>query len=300
MAITETRPFRTPAPGSVSTTLAVVSPYSEPEAISEVWNSGDEVVIRGTATLAESFWVETTISPDEDVWLVCVASCTPARSRWRAQSPFGLVDGVWTAALELGVDGNELAVELAVDLWIVGPGRTASQNPAHAVHKNAKLWQLPTPMVIRLEREGSDFPTSAASFSETGRREVPWVVETAPDAEPHSSISSSIRLFVNTDLDICRDIVDGTARDDLYTAIECDIHLAVLHLLGGWRDSVRVDRMLAVAEDDQGTMAALGRSIVRALGLTLDEGCRLACEDPITLASRSREALGLYRKSEPK
>ena len=56
MAIAETRPFRTPAPGSVSTKLAVISPYSESAAISEVWSAGDDVVIRGTATLAESFF----------------------------------------------------------------------------------------------------------------------------------------------------------------------------------------------------------------------------------------------------
>lgn len=300
MAIAESRPFRTPAAASVSTELWVVSRESASSTLSDVWNPGDDVVIRGTARLSDSFWSETMISPDEDVWLVCVASCTPARSRWRAQARFRDLEGDWAAEIELTVDGSELAVELAADLWIVGPGRTASENPAHAIHKNAKLWHLPSPVVIKLERESSDFPTSAASFSETGRRGSPWVVETVAGAEAHWSISSSVRLFVNTDLEVCRDIVDGTARDDVYTAIECDIHLAVLHLLGGWRDSMRPEHMQAIAEDDSGTIAALGLSIARSLGLTLDEASRLAREDPIDLASRSREALGLYRKSESK
>ncbi len=133
MAIAETRPFLTPAPRSVSTTLVVTSPGSE-SAISDVWNPGDDVVVRGTATLGESFWGETTIPRDEDVWLVGIASCMPARSRWRTQSVFRMVDGVWTAAVELTANGSELAVELTVDLWIVGQGRTASQNPANAIH----------------------------------------------------------------------------------------------------------------------------------------------------------------------
>jgi len=203
---------------------------------------------------------------------------------------------VWSTELELTATGADLAVALSADLWVVGPGRTGSPNPDKAVHRSAKLWQMPEPLLIPLERDGSDFPTSALSFSATGRRAVPWLVETVPDAEPHWSISSAIRLYINTDLDICRQIADGTAGHTLYGAIECDIHLATLHLLGGWSDSIGAIELESLAEGDHRSMAALGLSISTSLGLTVDEGCRLAREDPLTLASRSREALNLFQR----
>jgi len=297
MAITESRPFRTPSPQSVQTTLTLVSPTSDLTEFLDVWNPGDDLVLHATATLSEEFWEETTIPRDEEVQLVATASCIPARTRWRTQAPFVPADGVWRAEVELRVDGSELAVELLADLWVVGPGRTGSSNPRHAVHRNAKLWQLAVPASIPLEREESEFPTSATSFFASGRRATAWSIETTADAEPHRSISSSIRLYVNTDHEICHQIVDGTAPDDLYKAIESDIHLAVLHTLGKWRDAAPADRMEQIAADDPGSMAALGASIARSLGVSLDEGCRLAREDPIALLSRSREALESYRKS---
>lgn len=297
MVFAESRPYRTPAARSVLTELGVVSPTSDLEQLSDVWNPGDDVIIHGSATLAASFWDETGISPGENVWLVAVVGCMPARARWRSQAQFREQDGVWRADIELKADGSELAVELTADLWVVGPGRTGSPDPVNAIHQSAKLWQLASPMSLRLERDEADFPTSAASFGATGRRVVPWAIETASDAEPQWSISSAVRLFVNTDLEICHQIVDGTAPEDVFIAIECDIHLAVLHFLGGWRSTVPGDRMQDIADEDYGSVAALGSSIASSLGLTLEEGCRLAAEDPISLVGRSREALALYRKS---
>lgn len=291
MAIAESRPYRTPAASSVVTDLGVVWPTSDIDQLSEVWNPGDDVVIRASATLSETFWDETGISPEEDVLLVAIVGCMPARARWRSQAHFKERDGVWWADVELKADGSELAVELTADLWVVGPGRTASPDPMNAIHQSARLWQLPTPISLRLERDEADFPTSATSFGATGRRAVPWAFEVATDGEPHWSISSATRLFVNTDLDICHKIVDGEAPEDVYKAIECDIHLGVLHFLGGWRNSISPDRMQDIADEDLGSVAALGLSIASSLGLTLEEGCRLAMEDPMALISRSREAL---------
>ncbi len=300
MATAESRPYRTPSAASVQTQLLVLSPVADVEQISEHWSPGDDVVVRGTASLSDEFWAETGIGRDEDVWLVAVATCAPARMRWRAESRFERDDDAWRAEVELVASGGDLAVSLTADLWVVGPGRTGSSIPSNAVHKSAKLWQLAAPVTIALEREGSDFPTSALSFSETGRRAVPWMVETVADAEPHWSISLSLRLFVNTDLEIYQQIVDGTAGESLYSAIECDIHLAVLHLLGGWRDTVDARQLIHLAEEDYRCLAALGCSIALSLGLTIDEGCRLAWEDPLALTSRSRESLNFSQWQDPK
>lgn len=298
MAVIESRPYLTPSANSVEATISLVPDDLDIERIRQDWTPGDDLTFRCIASLEDSFWTETLIDQGEDISLVVVVACTSARARWRAQAPFEAMDGLWRAELDLVVDGGEIAVDLTADVWVVGPGRTGSGNAAHAVHQGAKLWQRNSPMWIPLERANADFPTSALSFSVTGRRAVPWSVETAPDSEPHWSISGSVRLYVNTDLEICHSIVEGTASGDVYSAITCDIHLAVLHQIGSWRDSVNGAALEATVDDDHGCLAAMGANIALSLGLTLDEACRLAIEDPLGLVVRSRESVMYYGRVE--
>lgn len=296
MAIIESRPYRTPAAGSVDATIALVSDHLDIERIGEDWTPGDDLTFRCIAALDDSFWTETLIDQGEEILLVLVVACASARVRWRAQTSFEVVDGLWRATVELVVDGSEIAVDLTADAWVVGPGRTGSPSATHAVHQGAKLWQHGSPVSIPLERASTDFPTSALSFSETGRRAVPWSVETATDAEPYWSISGSVRLYVNTDFDVCHSIIEGAADEDIYSAIACDIHLAVLHQIGSWRDSSSAAELESTADSDHGCLAAMGANIALSLGLTLDEACRLAIEDPLGLVARSRESVEYYRK----
>ena len=300
MATTESRPYRTPSPTSVQARLEIIAPACGHEEIADVWSPGDDISLRGVATLSDQFWIETGIDKSEDVRLVAVATCAPARIRWRADSRFEVSDEGWTAFVDLTATGSDIAVSLTADLWVVGPGRTGSAVPENAVHPSAKLWQLATPLTLALERDDAEFPTSALSFSQTGRRAIPWAVETVPDAEPHWSISSSIRLFVNTDMQVCHPILEGTAGASTYAAIECDIHMAVLRLLGSWQNVVDGRRIVALADDDFRCMAALGLGITTSLGITIDEGCRLAMEDPLRLVDRSREALNFLQEQDPR
>lgn len=294
MPVVESRPFLTPPYSSVSSTIELVGPASVDQ-LPEVWSPGNSIVVRGVAILRADFWATTGIPPSDEVLLVGVASCLAARSRWRAQALFVEEDGAWVAKLELTADGDELAVELAVDLWVVGNGRTGSADNGRSVHRGAKLWQRSGPLVIPLDHSEAGFPTSAVSFSATGRRAVPWSVDFVAEAEPHWSISSSLRLYVNSDLDTCAAIVDGSAGDDVYAAIGCDIHSAVLHHLGGWSDSLDIGRLELLADDDPGCLAALGTSISSSLGISIDEACRLARDSPMQLSLRSREVLSYFQ-----
>ena len=293
----ESRPYLTPSSSSVLAEMNVSSHVVSDGQLWESWSSGDDITIRARAALSDSFWSETGIEHHEEVWLIAVASCAPARSRWRAQARFRRSDAEWRADLDLVVDGSELAVELTAELWIVGPGRTGSRNPQLAIHPNAKLWQSPRPLVLRLERDGADFPTSAASFAASGRRATPWIVEVTTGAELEMSISSAVRLYVNTDLEGCVELAAGEAPADVYAAIECDIHLAVLHAVGRWCSDLGPGHVESIAEEDAGSLAALGVAIASRLGLGILEACRLAHEEPIMLISRSREAVMNYRKA---
>lgn len=298
MAVFESRPYRTPSPRAVSVAVELTSPAVEMERIRDAWEPGQDLTLRYQATLSEEFWAQTGIEPGEDVRLVAIATCHPARMSWRSSRGFDLVDGDWRSELELEVDGAVVAVEVLLDVWIVGPGRTGNVDPARAVHAGAKLWQMSSPTKLKLEDEQPSFPTSAISFERTDRRDVPWSVELAADADPSWSISAAVRLYVNTDSHLTAQIVEGTADDDLFALIEADIHLAVLHRLARWKNSISPAEMQLTADSDHESLAALGASFAGSLGLQLNEALRLADDEPLELTARSREALRFGKKKE--
>lgn len=297
MAVLESRPFLAPARASVHAELEVVSHDATAEEIADVWEAGQRVVIRCRASLEPEFWEQTGISPDEEILLVGSISCLSARATWRSSAKFSLLDGRWTAETLIEADGGVIAVELLCDAWVVGPGRTGSPDPSRAVHPGAKLWQLARPLKLDLESKQAAFPTTAIPFAATGRREVPWVVEMNRDAEPAWSVSSSVRLYINSDSTLAAPILEGTASEDIYALIQCDIHFAVFHGLSNWVDAVPPTRMAEIADTGHDALAALGASLARSIGLPLSETLRMAREEPADLMARSREALQ-FGKSE--
>jgi hypothetical protein len=291
MAVLESRPFRAPSRSAVDVRIELVEPSVPIDEIADSWEPGQRIVLRYRATLSEDFWAQTGIAPSDPVKLVALGTCLPARARWRESAPFERTDDGWSASTLLTIDGSIAAVELTFDAWIVGPGRTGSDDSALAIHEGAKLWQLPQSLGLQLQSEQAAFPTTAISFGQTGRQDVPWTVEANPDAEPHWHVSSSIRLYVNTDSELAAALLDGSASEDFFALVQCDIQLAVLHRLALWRDSVPPQQMQKTAELDVDTLAALGASIAQGLSLPLAEALRLAAEEPLRLSARSREAL---------
>ncbi|MCF2586106.1 hypothetical protein [Brevibacterium sp. UCMA 11752] len=296
MAILESRPYLTPERTAVKVDIQIVEPATGKDSLSTVWEPGQQIKLRFRATLSESFWTQTQIEPDEPVQLVGVASCLPARATWRQTAHFEKVDGEWRAESMLDIDGSVIAVEVKVDAWVVGSGRIVSDNPFAANHTGAKLWQLVAPLVLKLENNQAAFPTTAISFDRTGRLQTPWIVELNPSAEPDWRIDSAVRLYVNTDLPSASALLDGSAPDDYYSLIQCDIQFAILHHLASWADSVPVSQIATMAEADHTTMAAFGSQISKSLGLPLVEALRIVVEEPVKLTYRSREAFRFGHK----
>lgn len=299
MAVLESRPFRAPDKSAVGVQIELVEPSVPFEEIADSWETGQRIVLRYRAALSDDFWEQTGIDPSEPVSLVALGTCLPARARWRQSATFQRTAEGWSASTLLTIDGSVVAVELVADAWIVGPGRTGSDDPTLAIHEGAKLWQFPQPTTLRLQSDQAAFPTTAISFSQTGRQAVPWTVEADPDAEPDRHVSSSIRLYVNTDSELAASLLDGSAAEDFFALVQCDIQLAVLHRLAMWRDSVPPQQMERIAEQDVDTLAALGASIAQGIGLPLAEALRLAAEEPLRLSARSREALRFGERTKP-
>lgn len=300
MAVLESRPFRAPARTAVRSEIEVVEPLDTTiDEISEVWEPGQRIVLRCRVELSSDFWDQTAIPVDEEVTLVGSATCLPARATWRSTAVFTAQDDVWTAETLLEIDGGVIAVELLADTWVVGTARTGSSEPRNAIHVGAKLWQREKPVKLELESQQAAFPTTAISFTQTGRRDVPWTAEANPDAEPSWSVSSAIRLYINAESELAPAILEGSAPDDIFALIQSDIHLVVFHRLAAWRDTVPPSHMATLAEEDVGSLAALGASLAQSIGLPLGEALRLADEEPLGLAARSREALHFGRIANP-
>lgn len=292
MPAIESRPYRVPPSRAAVASIHLLDPDVSFEELPDVWEPGRDLTVEVTASLAPDFWEIAGVGTDEELSLVTSITCLAARTKWRESVPFSAESGVWVASLTMVVDGSSVAVEALIDVAVVGPGRTGHPDPARAVHRGARLWQLPAPPKLQFERLGSDFPTSAVSFEQTMRLRLPWVVEIAHEADPTWGVTSAIRLYVNTDFATAERILDGTAESIVYESIQADIYVSVLHQLAAWRTSYTPIAMNEIVREEPTSLAALGANVSSALGLDLELALRLASEEPGRLLDRAREAAG--------
>ncbi|WP_372984940.1 hypothetical protein [Microbacterium sp.] len=296
MPTIESRPYSVPSQRSVAADIRLIEPAVGIDEIPDVWEPGQDLVLRISAELGRDFWDESGIPEGEEVTLVGTVTCLAARTKWRGASQMVRAGESWAADIEIEIDGSAVAVEALVDVAVIGSGRTGHPDPARAEHRSARLWRLPAAVKIPFERLGDDFPTSAVSFAETGRRRVPWRVDVTHDAEPTWGLTSAVRLYVNTDLPVAASILDGTAERWIYQSIQADIYTATLFQLAAVRDGYSSSAITESAESDVSSFAAFCVHVAAVLGFDLDIALRLASEDPTQFIERAREASGFMRE----
>lgn len=285
----ESRPYFVAPQDSVIEVLSLVAPDCAIEELSSNWDAGDNLIVRATVALESNFWEQTRLHPSENLTAILAASCPTSRSMMREHQPITVgADGRHCSLLEIDLTDSGFGVEVELQLSIVGRARTLDPSGG-GLHLGAYLWQSTAPVRLELEPSTPGFPTSAISFSINNRRRVPWVIETVSSAEPQSSVSSSIRVYINSDLPLASALADGSADPALYSSLQVDIHLATFEQLAGFRLSTSVAEMEAAGEDDPSSLAALGLRFAGALGVSLEEALRLVREDVGTLIARSRE-----------
>ncbi len=291
MTVIESRPFLVPSPSAVEASVAVLEPDVPVDEVAEHWAPGNPLRVGVQVSFRPQFWTDTSIPDSERVTVVLVGTCLSSRTMWREECDVRRHDdGSGSASGQLELDGDSLAAEVTIDVWVIGPGRTGAGADA-AVHAGAKLWRMRSPRIIPLDDTASGFPTSAVSFAATGRKNSLWSVESPPNAEPHWSISSAVRLYVNTDRPDCADLVEGRASQAVYDAIQTDIHMVVLQRLASWRVTMDESQMESAAAEDRGSLAAFGADIAGRMGVSLWEAMRLSTEDYSAFVSRSRESI---------
>lgn len=295
MAAIETRPYKTAYSSSVDTVISVVSPELAGTRLANVWQTGHDIEFEFQATVNENFWRETDIPKNKEITVVGIVSCPVARKRWTTRKTISFSYANIPISLPLKIPGNEIAHELRVVLWLVGPGVVGNG----AVHEGAKLWELKNQLIYSLESKDQEFPISAISFAESGRPNLPWVVEIDPEAEPGWNIQSCLRLYLNTDLPITKDILDEKAPADTYTQITHDIYFATIQYIAQWtgRDSYHLDELEQIAEDNYESLAALATTASEKIGVSLGNAISRVHENPYSLLLSLRETFPLYQEN---
>lgn len=288
MATIETRPFRVASKSSVDLNFRLLKPDVPIEDLSQEWEYGQDVVVRVIARLKESFWEETETSGTEDLWITVTARCFSARSSWAESSKFKHINGEWLAEVTLMIDGDIAYERVDVDANVSGLGRTMSQDERFATHKRAKVWESKLQPLTLEPPVG--FPTSALSFEESGRYSVPWMVDVEEDAEIEQSYTTTVRLYVNTDLAVGQKIVATSAPDDVFVAIQVDIWFAVVHGLWKISDSLSTRELEEIADRHPDSFVALGLQYASSLKLPIKEAMRMSHEQPLKFLAIARQS----------
>ncbi|MBV0895968.1 hypothetical protein [Microbacterium sp. NC79] len=298
MATVESLPYRTPSPSTVTAMVTLIEPDVELSDLTSAWVPGSDLRFGIRLAISNDFYEQSALSPEADeIAAYVVATCLASRTSWREKLAIRSYSGGGTVADGLVIlDGELLADEVSLDVWVVGPGLLPTlAGSASGRHEAAKLWRMSPPLTLSLEDTSAGFPTSAVSFQATYRRDTPWAVESPQDAGPEWSISSAVRLFINTDSPLCESLLSGEADSTLFQSMQVDIHLVVLHRLASWRDTISADQMIQIATADDGCLAALGVAIAGSMGLELADGMRMVTEDLAELLTRSREQVTFGR-----
>lgn len=295
MATLETRPYRTASASSVDWDVSVVLPQLGHSELHEGWQAGEDIVFSISAILHPSFWAETRLLPDATLTVVAIATCSVARKKWQVRETLDFHHLNRKVLLSLCVPGREIAQELAVELWVVGDAPVSDET----IHQGAKLWESPSPRIYPLENGAQAFPTSAISFRETNRPSVPWLVEIDSEATPEWKVSGCLRLCVNTDAPLAKEILEDVASAEVYAQITHDIYFKVLQEIaqgigpGGYSEN----DLEKLAQEDHECLAALGRDATRKIALSLGGALALAQENPYALLVRIRESFPYYQRS---
>lgn len=295
MASIETRPYQTVSPDSVQETVSIVAPELESRSLNEVWQTGQDVEFDFSVMLRATFASEASLPLGAMVSVVAIATCTVARKTWQSRVTVQLTDIDQEVKLALVVPGDQIAYEIKLDLWVIGDGVAGPQQ----IHHGAKLWEMGKSRIYPLESGTQAFPTSAVSFRLTNRPAVPWGVEIEHEANPDWKVSSSLRLFINTDFPLSESILENTAGDEVFQQIKHDIYFVTIQHVSHCYHSgaASLQEIEEIAENDHESLAALAQFGARKVTFSLGHALSKVAEEPYLLIQRLRETFSQYERT---
>jgi hypothetical protein len=278
-------PYGVPDEDSVSIEFELESPNCSVGEFQKYWTPGDIIRAQVAAQIdARRFKLDVPKAEAHDLSIVVLLSCPESRKGWRFESNFSGSGQYWYAHCPVVVTDAVFYGNYVCEISVVGLGETYQESPGPSGHRAAKLWVAPRPIELRAIPELQGFPISAGSFKESSALPIPWQVQVRPSSTFRSDISASIRLHINLDLPVSKDILDGSIHPTFQALLVSDVYHAVLDHLARNLMPEEFFEVHTVAQEFPQSMASFAVHISQTLGLDLDRALNLAEDDPLRLS----------------
>ncbi|WP_155832268.1 hypothetical protein [Gordonia alkanivorans] len=216
---------------------------------------------------------------------MAVADCQSADCRVVEHVPVQVQD-LSHASVRLIVPPGEFASSMTLSGHIVLADDSSPHRDLRA-HKEAARIHSSKQYTVALEGDGGRFPTEAISFSSLGYGNAPWMID-AKFSDLTDSFVATVRLFLNTDNAVAKQLLNGTRSADLAPILRAEILRVLLATVSYGRFDIVVEEV-----DDESVGAVLDGMCKMFLNRDLGSAIRLLEQDP------SRFELVLHSKIEP-
>lgn len=225
--------------------------------------------------------------------LLLSASCAETAFTATAETPFIASPTSLTAAGHLSLSGSEISQKLTLRAQVLLP--VAAQGGAPEWTSRRIVGEARA-LELELDSDLSGFPTSARSFSAAHLPDAPWDIKvTATDLS--DSFSNSIRLYLNEDYPLIRELMNGKPKSHVEAELSASIARTLLNTSRRlWDMAPEVESPDAVAEEHPDSIAAAGkRAAGTYLRVTLAEAIHLMRSRPETVEFRIASAAGVLK-----
>ncbi|WP_147103561.1 hypothetical protein [Nesterenkonia populi] len=186
----------------------------------------------------------------------------------------------------VGIHASDLAGELTFEGALLAVSSGGSALPM-------KLADMETQRADLVDR--SRFPTLAYSFSKAGQPSIPWRLDMS-SSNSDDDFSLSVRLHLNTDFSVVRDINAGRAGADAKSSLKKDIARGILLETARLADGLTETAFDDLIEDEPfSVLAGAEQTAEMFMRTSLRDALRLLRDDPSEFEVRLSDGTQYFR-----
>lgn len=228
------------------------------EELPDVWDANSE--LQAFLTVQVDAHAMKALSAEQSLLYVS-AACAETSEFYRSTAGFLDEGQVFTASALLELSGRNLSssVKLLGQIFCAVEEETLMDFP----WLSKRILAEATPLSVPLISDMAAFPISAFSFKEAQKFPAPWEV-TVSATDPSDTFSTSVRLFLNTDLPRVVELIEGRARPYVASSLESSIARVILLALLSMSSDLPAGKSLhSLAMEFPESIAAAGQRIAQ-------------------------------------
>ncbi|WP_424464157.1 hypothetical protein [Pseudoclavibacter helvolus] len=225
--------------------------------------------------------------------LLLSASCAETAFTDTAETPFVASPTSLTAAGSLSLSGADISQKLTLRAQVLMPVEAQGRAPEWT---SRRILGEARALDLELDSDLSGFPTSARSFSAAHLPDAPWDIKvTATDLS--DSFSNSIRLYLNEDYPLVRELMNGKPKPHVEAELSASIARTLLNTSRRlWDMAPEIESPDDVAAQHPDSIAAAGKRVAGTyLRMNLAEAIHLIRSRPETVEFRVASAAGVLK-----